>query len=97
MDTRALEGGITTINVLKEIICQLKTDKTIAIGIGVPSVVDRKRGIVYNVQNIKDWDEVHLKSLLENEFNVPVYVDNDANCFAYGEKIFGKGKILKIL
>lgn len=92
MDTRAQEGGIRTINALKETIRQLKTNEIRAIGIGVPSVVDRKRGIVYNVQNIRDWEEVHLKSLLENEFNVPVYVDNDANCFAYGEKIFGKGK-----
>ncbi|MPN33187.1 Protein mlc [bioreactor metagenome] len=54
--------------------------------------MDREKGIVYNVQNIKNWDEVHLKSLLEAEFALPVHIDNDANCFAYGEKIFGKGR-----
>ena len=91
-ETKAQEGGEVTLNLLKEVIRKLKTNDTKAIGIGVPSVVDRSKGIVYNVQNIKDWDEVHLKDLLEAEFNIPVYIDNDANCFAYGEKIFGKGK-----
>lgn len=92
MDTMAREGGVTTINIVKEVIRRLKRADTRAIGIGVPSVVDRNRGVVYNVQNIRDWEEVHLKSLLEKEFGVPVWLDNDANCFAYGEKIFGKGK-----
>ncbi len=94
-DTLAQEGGDKTLDVLKGVIRQLKTSNTRAIGIGVPSVVDRERGIVYNVQNIKNWDEVHLKSLLEAEFRLPVHIDNDANCFAYGEKIYGKGKDFK--
>ncbi|WP_298652912.1 ROK family protein [uncultured Proteiniphilum sp.] len=92
VDTCAQEGGDKTLNILKELIRQLKTTDTRAIGIGVPSVVDREKGIVYNVQNIKNWDEVHLKSLLEAEFELPVHIDNDANCFAYGEKIYGKGQ-----
>lgn len=91
-ETNAIEGGDKTLNILKGIIRKLMTSETTAIGVGVPSVVDREKGIVYNVQNIKDWDEVHLKEILEKEFKIPVFVDNDANCFAYGEKIFGKGK-----
>ncbi|NIM91439.1 MAG: ROK family protein [Candidatus Aminicenantes bacterium] len=62
------------------------------IGVGVPSVVDVERGIVYEVQNIASWKEVPLKEILENHFHKPVYVNNDANCFAVGEKHFGKGK-----
>ena len=92
VDTCAQEGGDKTMTILKELVRTLKTTDTRAIGIGVPSVVDREAGIVYNVQNIKDWDEVHLKSLLEAEFGLPIHIDNDANCFAYGEKIYGKGK-----
>ncbi len=94
-DTKASQGGGSTLQVLKNVIGQLITNKTKAIGIGVPSVVDRVNGIAFNVQNIKDWEEVHLKSHLEEKFHVPVYVDNDANCFAYGEKVFGKGKDFK--
>lgn len=62
------------------------------IGIGVPSVVDVEKGIVYDVQNIPSWKEVHLKKILESKYGVPVYLNNDANCFAIGEKYFGKGK-----
>lgn len=91
-DTQADIGGETTIGVLKGVISQLIDGQTTAIGIGVPSVVNRRTGVVYNVQNIAGWDEVPLKDILEAEFSLPVFVDNDANCFAYGEKIFGKGR-----
>lgn len=94
-DTQASIGGETTLNALKKLIAELMTAETYAIGIGVPSVVDREKGVVYNVQNIADWDEVPLKALLEAEFGIPVFIDNDANCFAYGEKIFGKGQGFK--
>ncbi len=68
-------------------------DKDIdGIGIGIPSLVDREKGIVYSVQNIPSWKKVHLKEKLENHFHIPVYLDNDANCFALGEYKFGKGK-----
>ncbi len=29
---------------------------------------------------------------MESEFNVPVFIDNDANCFAVGERLYGKGR-----
>ena len=61
------------------------------IGVGVPSVVDVEKGIVYDVQNIPSWKEVPVKEILEKRFGRPVYVNNDANCFAVGEKYFGKG------
>lgn len=92
LPTQAALGGNHTLEVLKKVVDTLINEESRAIGIGVPSVVDRNRGIVYNVQNIQGWEEVHLKELLEAEFGIPVYVDNDANCFAYGEKVFGKGK-----
>jgi glucokinase len=60
------------------------------IGAGVPSVIDLKTGTVYDVQNIPSWKKVPLKTLLEERYRLPVYVNNDANCFAAGEKYFGK-------
>lgn len=81
--------------VLKELIATIRSvfDQDVAaIGIGVPSVVDVERGIVYDVQNIPSWKEVHLKDALEAEFHVPVHVNNDANCFALGEAHYGKGR-----
>lgn len=81
-----------TLEILLEAIRAVWNEDVKGIGIGVPSVVDRKKGIVYDVVNIPHWKEVHLKELLESQFNVPVYVDNDANCFALGERFFGEGR-----
>ncbi len=69
----------------------LMKQDVVRIGIGVPSIVDFATGIVYNVQNIPSWDEVDLKNLLEQRYDVPVFVDNDVNCFVLGEKHFGVG------
>lgn len=71
---------------------EVMTNAVEAIGIGVPAVVDPDSGIVYDVQNIPSWKEVPLKELVEKQFNVPVYINNDANCFALGEKYFGKAR-----
>lgn len=70
----------------------LKVTLITAIGLGVPGIVDVEKGIVYDVQNIPSWKEVPLKSLLESRFKIPVFINNDANCFAAGEHFFGKGK-----
>lgn len=81
--------------VMQELIGAIETvmnDEVAAIGIGVPSVVDVEHGIVYVVQNIPSWKEVHLKEQLESEFHLPVHVNNDANCFALGECHFGKAR-----
>jgi glucokinase len=62
------------------------------IGAGVPSVIDLRSGVVYDVQNIPSWKKVPLKDYLEERYHLPAYVNNDANCFAAGEKYFGKAK-----
>ncbi len=67
-------------------------DKIQAIGIGVPGVVDLKEGIVYDVQYIPSWREVPLKKIMEDRYHLPVFINNDANCFALGEHYFGIGK-----
>jgi len=73
-----------TLDYLSAQIRKLITPAVRKIGIGVPSVVDVKRGIVYDTQNIPSWQEVPLKEVLEERFGVPVAVNNDANCYALG-------------
>ena len=90
--TPGLQSCEETIQALISIISEVFDKEVLSIGIGVPSVVDRRAGIVYNVANIPYWEEVHLKELLTQRFSVPVFVDNDANCFALGERYFGKGQ-----
>lgn len=80
---------------LFRMIGKFDTEQIEGIGVGVPSVVDIENGIVYDVQNIPSWKEVHLKKILESDYKVPVYINNDANCFVVGEKYFGKVKQYK--
>ena len=88
----AEEAEAVVTNQLKQQIAELMRAEVTGIGVGVPSVVDCHQGIVYNVANIPSWKEVHLKELLENEFGVPVAVNNDANCFALGAWCYGEGQ-----
>jgi glucokinase len=78
-----------TLTQLKEFIRPLVNNGVRGIGIGVPSVVDVKNGVVFNVTNIPAWKRVPLKEILEAEFRIPVCVNNDVNCFALGEHQFG--------
>ncbi|MCK5775972.1 MAG: ROK family protein [Bacteroidales bacterium] len=80
------------IDLLKEVISELINDDVEAIGIGLPSIVDAENGVVYDVQNIPSWKEVHLVGILKDYFKLPVYINNDANCYALGEVYYGLAK-----
>jgi glucokinase len=54
--------------------------------------VDEENGIVYGVQNIPAFKEVHLRQRLESHFGKPVFLTNDANSFVLGEKLYGRGQ-----
>lgn len=71
---------------------RLMTDEVTSIGVGVPTIVDREQGIVYHAANIPAWEEVHLKDIMEDAFHRPVFINNDANCFALGVHAFGEGR-----
>lgn len=60
-----------------------------AIGVGVPGTVDSK-GMVLT-SSLLDWQRVDLKSMLENELQVSVFVENDVNLQALGERWLGAG------
>ena len=77
---------------LLSLVGKMMTDEVTSIGVGVPSVVDRERGIVYNAANIPSWKEVHLKEIMEDAFHRPVFINNDANCFTLGVHVFGEGR-----
>lgn len=82
----------TVLREIQETIAAVMDADVTGIGIGVPSLVDVDKGIVYTVENIPSWQEVPLKDILERSFRLPVFVNNDANCFALGELYFGAGR-----
>jgi glucokinase len=64
----------------------------IGIGFGIPGVIDLENGIVNNITNLPSWKRFHVREFLKKKYRVPIYINNDANCFALGEKHFGKLK-----
>jgi len=60
----------------------------LGIGVGVPGLVDVSSGTLLFAPNLK-WRDVPLREVFSREFDVPVFVDNDANVAALGERYFG--------
>lgn len=90
--TKTIDNLASEEEVLEEVINAINEvfdDEVKGIGVGVPSLVDTENGIVYDVQHIPSWEEVHLKDILTDIYGVNVYINNDANCFVVGEKYFG--------
>lgn len=81
---------------VSDILNSLSIDKQMVLGIGVGTVgpLDRTRGVMINPRNFEapGWVDVPLKGMLEEEFNLPVVVDNGANTAVLGEFLYGDGR-----
>ncbi len=62
-----------------------------AIGAAAPGFVDPEKGIIFITPNIPGWNGLPLRQILEERFDVPVFLGNDANLAALGEWRFGAG------
>ena len=62
------------------------------IGLGVAGLIDRENGRVFSSPNYHAVEGLDLVEGIQRKFNVPVYLENDANCAALGEKARGAGK-----
>lgn len=76
---------------IKTIVFSLKDNKLLGIGLGVPGLIDAKRGVVVYSGNLQ-MENVDLISQIKNEFNVPTKIENDANVATLGEHRFGNAK-----
>jgi len=62
------------------------------IGLGVAGLIDRKSGIMINSPNIPVLNGINLLNEVQAKFNIPVFIENDANAAALGEKWIGAGR-----
>jgi len=74
-------------------LAQSRGMKPIGIGISTGGRVDFKRGIIVDATgNLPDWRDVHIRDAVQEIVDLPVTVDNDGNCSAAAERVFGKAK-----
>ena len=63
-----------------------------AIGIASPGPLDPHTGTILATPNIPEWQNFPVAAKLSQHFNVPVYLDNDANMAGLAEWQFGAGR-----
>lgn len=66
-------------------------EKILGIGLGVPGTTDVKKGIIHQLPAF-ELNNIPLKTMLEDDFNIPVIVSNDVTLNAYGEIWKGAAK-----
>lgn len=93
-DTEAYKGGLSIMEKVKEIIYKLmEKNKLEGIAISTAGMVSPEEGkIVYAGPTIPNYTGVCVKEILEEEFKIPCFVENDVNCAALGEFSYGAGK-----
>ncbi len=65
-------------------------EQPVAISFGFPGPTDYKNGIIGDLINLPAYrGGVALKAMLEEKFGIPVFINNDADLFTYGEAIAG--------
>lgn len=64
----------------------------LGIGIGAPGPLDPVAGVVIAPPTLAGWSEVPLARILQDRFDLPVRLENDANAAALGEWRFGAGR-----
>ncbi len=67
-------------------------DQIAGVGVGCAGHIQFDRGLVLTNSNLPDWNYHPLRDTLEKRLGLPVLLDNDANCAAWGEFCFGAGK-----
>lgn len=61
------------------------------IGVGATGPLDMKQGLILDCPFLPTLKYFPLSKTIREKFAVPVFLDNDANCFALGEYFFGAG------
>jgi len=79
------------INVALSAIRSVWADDVDAVGVGIAGLVQWPEGVFAWGPHV-DGANIPLKSLLEEELEIPVAVDNDANVAAFGERVAGAAR-----
>lgn len=76
---------------------KLRKGQIMGVGIGIPGQIDSKKGVVLGVPNLPGWGNVALKRIIEERLRIPIFIENDANCFALAESKCGQGRKIENL
>ena len=93
LPTNQQEGYSSIINLIKNLVDDLKqkTDDSISIGVCTPGALSKQSGVIKN-SNTQCLIGKDIKNDLENVLKQKVSIENDANCFTLAESKLGSAK-----
>ena len=62
-----------------------------AVGLGFPGLVDQRSGVIVQTPNMP-FRNTPFREMFQKQWNIPLYLGNDANCAAIGEYWAGAAK-----
>src|SRR5699024_1471271 len=64
----------------------------IGIGIGAPGPIDISKGMIVSPPNLTNWVDIPIVEWFKEKWSLPIFLDNDANAAALGEKWIGAAR-----
>ncbi len=62
------------------------------VGVGIPGTFMRETGQVNTPLVLEDWANINTEAVLEEDLQLPVWIENDGNAAAIGESLVGVGR-----
>ncbi len=93
----ARPGEVTLANLYCAAQAVLAGRQPIAVGIGSTGPVDSSTGRVMEATSLPNLNFFDLGAWVREKFNAPLFLENDANCFALGEALQGAGAGRKVV
>ena len=106
---RTIDERLTTMTVMThdEVVKQLRSmiaelgdqwdveGRIFGAGVGIPGTFMRETGKVNTPLILEEWTNINLETVLADDLELPVWVENDGNAAAIGESLFGVGRWAK--
>jgi glucokinase len=97
LEANAARGPDSVINEMCEAIHRVnkqyqRDGKFLGAGIGIPGIIDLETGMVRKSANLPGWSDYPVRAEIEQRLGARVFLDNDANFAALGEKWMGAGR-----
>ncbi|WP_165423548.1 ROK family protein [Ktedonosporobacter rubrisoli] len=71
---------------------KVSLEQIAGIGICAPGPLNYRTGVICAPPNLPEWDQVPMRDIFSERFQVPIFVENDANAAGLGEYMFGAGR-----
>lgn len=76
---------------VRELLDRHQDKNIVSMGLALPGFVNRAKGWIYRLPNFPSWIDISIRELLQDQIDLPIVIENDANAAAMGEYHYGKG------